>query len=104
MMFHEVFSSCISCSLAFDIHFIGHASIIPFVFEHFVLQLDFPWGLWSNPTSVSFGHILICLLVLLFLPIFVAFWMVLRFQASYLDLFLLFLPFYSMWWMRMFTM
>jgi hypothetical protein len=40
----------------------------------------------------------------LFLPIFVAFWMVLRFQASYLDLFLLFLPFYSMWWMRMFTM
>jgi hypothetical protein len=38
------------------------------------------------------------------LPIFVALWMVLRFQAFYLDLLLLFLPFYNMWWTRIFTM
>lgn len=40
MMFYEVFPSCIF--LSFDvIHIIGHASIVPLIFEHFVFHLTF---------------------------------------------------------------
>jgi hypothetical protein len=60
------------------------------------------WGLWFNFANAQFSRLLSCLLASLLLPIFITFWMVLGFWASYLVLFLLIFPFYKTNWTRMF--
>jgi hypothetical protein len=50
----------------------------------------FQWGSWSNLVSVWISHLLVCFLIFLFISIFVAHQMTLRFWASCMGLLLFF--------------